>query len=220
MRRIWTQTLFAGMLVLAAVPVAPANTGGPKSGNSAGPIAETQCSIAASDIMPAIQMALERAGLSRTVKLAPEDLHLALANATCGSKRALHVTRTEFDPEFERIYFVVSQESKTVPFFVFATLSEGVREELRGHVAPSINGPGVTAARFRLPPAPPANVVPIVRPGAKVTLLLNSDGMRMTLLGTEMERGALDQIIRVRVLETGHVIRARVIAADQLEASF
>jgi flagella basal body P-ring formation protein FlgA len=60
----------------------------------------------------------------------------------------------------------------------------------------------------------------LVEAGKPATLFLNSGTMKMFLDVTALERGSLNQTIRVRLPGTGKVLRAQVIGSRRLEASF
>ncbi len=64
------------------------------------------------------------------------------------------------------------------------------------------------------------NSVVLVQPGKSATLLVTSGEMQMLLDVNPLERGALHQIVRVKLPETGKILQAKVTGEQRLEAIF
>lgn len=60
----------------------------------------------------------------------------------------------------------------------------------------------------------------LVEAGKRATLVMNGDGIRMSLPVVCLERGRLRQQIRVRTVEDGHIFRGEVTAAGLLRMIF
>jgi len=58
----------------------------------------------------------------------------------------------------------------------------------------------------------------LIAPGEPVQILSQSDGIRVQMKGEALSAGSLGQLIRVRNLSSGRVLRARVVAQGQVEA--
>jgi hypothetical protein len=60
----------------------------------------------------------------------------------------------------------------------------------------------------------------LVRPGQRVELIVQSQGMRLSVNATSLEIGSLGQKVRVRNSDTGKVLAGTVVAAQTIEAEF
>ena len=61
--------------------------------------------------------------------------------------------------------------------------------------------------------------IPAVHRGDKVTLIWDGDGIRVAAAGVSLENGAPGQNVRVRLAQSGRIIRAVVVSAGMLRAA-
>jgi hypothetical protein len=60
----------------------------------------------------------------------------------------------------------------------------------------------------------------LVRPGQRVQLIVQAQGLRLTVKATSLELGSLGQKVRVRNSDTGKILSGTVVAAQTIEAEF
>ena len=61
--------------------------------------------------------------------------------------------------------------------------------------------------------------IPVVHRGDKVTLIWDADGIRVVAAAVSLDSGAPGQIVRVRLAQSGQIIRAVVVGAGMLRAA-
>jgi hypothetical protein len=175
--------------------------------------------ITASEVLGAIRKALEHSGVRAAQTLRPEDILFQSRVFVSPGDAGLQVMRMEFDAGLRRARFLLwpSLDPTVLPFFVTARLDGDLLPAAVHGAEPgqSLSRPGISPA-----PKPLAAQEILVSPGERATLLLRSATLQMFADVAPLERGALGQQIRVRVLDTGKIFNARVDGRAHLEVKF
>jgi len=201
--------------------------------------------ITREEVIAAIRAALVHSGLP-DADLQPDDLRVFPSVMVSSVDASLQVRRVDFDDTLNQAKFLMAERG-SVPFLVTAQFRDtnlmqaATRESTPASVvAPaSVDQPAAVAANAdvavsAVPAARPmlrlasGSLVsvsqfaspPLVEPGKAAVLFLNSGTMRMLLDVTALERGSLNQTVRVRLPGTGKILYAQVTGERRLVASF
>lgn len=178
------------------------------------------------EVVAAIQAALRRNGLPGRAALDPEDVHFSPAITVAATDAKLEVRRIDYDAALQQDRFLLASaaDPRVLPFLVLAERPSATRDE------PSAGGSERRDARdleTALRAARPANNsaisvggMALVEPKKIAKLHVVSGSMQMFLQVLPLEKGALDETVRVKVAGSGQILRGRVIAPGQLEAQF
>jgi len=196
--------------------------------------------ISRKEIAAAIRRALEKDRFADSSALVASDVVAAVPVFVTSDDPGLEVLRTWLGrtPGSTSFELWTSSEPKVRPFDVvvrnFPALaawlrSRGLRREQsgspallavsrerfgKGLVGPYGSDPRLRrASRWRERPS-------LVVPGKTVSLVLASRNMRVHTSAMPLQRGSLDQWIRVRNLSTGQILNAQVVGPGTLEAVF
>jgi flagella basal body P-ring formation protein FlgA len=211
-------------------------------------VRRTGRTITREEVVAVIRAALNQNGLSNS-DLQPDDLRVFPSVMASSAHAELQVRRMDFDSGLNEARFLMA-EPDALPFLVTARLRTNIstpgasqispgHATLRGDVRsefPNAQSASVSPQHSleelvglrSLQRAPLGGVlnaaraggVTLVEPGKPAVLHLFSSGIRMSLDVTPLERGALNQTIRVRFPGTGKVLQAQVTGVRQLEATF
>jgi hypothetical protein len=173
--------------------------------------------ISSREILAAIQSALPSAEAPNLANLQPADLLLDAAVPVPPGYAGLEVTQMAFDSALDRMRFRVLPKApgRVLPFYVTARLPEtfsgfgSVRSPVRQ----------ISAASDQVHASQGAPAAPLVIAGHPARLHLHSANMDMLLAVNPLQRGYLDQVIRVRLSGSGKTMQARVVAAGYLDAT-
>jgi len=205
--------------------------------------------ITREEVVAAIQTALSRNGFSDP-NLQPDDLRVFPSLMVSSADTHLEVRRMDFDDELKEARFVLAQRGSLpflVTAELQRGLPVRVGEE---DVPPGnkptlddvrfkspVAGRSTTPQQSRpedsalgrssqhgspvdfVSDAQPSSVA-LVQPGRVATLLVSSGEMQMLLDVNPLERGALHQVVRVKLPETGKILQAKVTGERRLEAIF
>ena len=197
--------------------------------------------ITREQVVAAIRAALVRTGLPDP-NLQAEDLQLFPGVVASGDGANLEVRRIDFDEALNQAKFLLAERGG-VPFLVTAQFHDTnlVQAALQDTapkqppISPTVAQPGADknssaeASRRQvtlrltsgaLVNQPVSSGPALVEAGKVATLYLNSGTMRMLLDVTALERGSLNQTVRVRLPGTGKILRAQIIGERRLEAIF
>ena len=140
--------------------------------------------------------------------LQPEDLNFSAPVRVAAEDARLQVRRAEFDSALGLARFVLASaaDPNALPFLVTARLPPPA--------------PLLTAAPGSIRPPSPVRAPALVAPGQPARLHVSSSNLQMLLEVVPLERGALHQVVRVRLPSSGRVLRGVVVAPGRLEAQF
>lgn len=187
------------------------------------------------EVVAAIFSALRANGIPEAATLLPSDIHFTAPVTVSAADAELQVRRMDFDPALKEARFLLASaaDPHSLPFLVTAPLRE--RSESSVDPAPASpaaavaskplagNWPGLALHRAsavdRIDRIPSGAML-LVDPKTPATLHVFSGTMQMFLEVIPLDRGALHDTVRVRVPETGRILRGRVVAAGRLEAQF
>ncbi len=176
--------------------------------------------IELSEVFDAICRSLQRNGDSEWTRLRPEDILLQSQVLVSPGDAGLRVLRADMDAGLGRARFLLwpSNDPKVLPFIVTARLEQGPA------IHPARSGPWIGGSTGVAAPAaaPAKRARPeiLVSTGQRATLVLHSDVLRMIADVMPLERGALGQRIRVRLLDTGKIFSAQVDGRAHLDLKF
>ncbi|HTR48895.1 MAG TPA: flagella basal body P-ring formation protein FlgA [Verrucomicrobiae bacterium] len=203
------------------------------------------CKITREEVIAVIRAALIHSGLP-DADLRPDDLRVFPSVMVSSADTSLQVRRVDFDDTLNQAKFLMAERG-SVPFLVTAQFRD--TNLMRAATQESTPAPVAAPASAALPAAVAANVdvavpavpaarpmlrlasgslvsasqfagPPLVEPGKAAVLFLNSGTMRMLLDVTALERGSLNQTVRVRLPGTGKILHAQVTGERRLVASF
>lgn len=187
--------------------------------------------IAREEVVPVIRAALKRSGLPDE-NLQPEDLRVFPDVFASSDTPVLEVRRVDFDETLNQAKFLMAERG-SLPFLVTAQFHTGnlvqaaVADPVKGETSrtPESGAPVTsTAAMLRLSGSTVTSQQfggpTLVEAGKTATLFLNSGTMRMLLDVTALEKGSLNQTVRVKLPATNKILRAQVTGAHRLEATF
>lgn len=184
-------------------------------------------SISSTEIFSAIQTALANtfagSDLPNLSQLRPTDLHHAAIPAPPGYS-GLEVTQVAFDPAINLMRFrlLPKAQGRALPFYVTANLPATYAPPSSvpsAHVSPgSIPSAVILRTSSGVAPLVPLST-PLVTTNQSARLHLHSADLDMLLEVRPLQRGYLDQVVRVRLAATGRTMRARVVAYGYLDAT-
>lgn len=166
------------------------------------------------EIFAAIRSALAKNPSLNFPSLNISDFSVDLYPLVPPGDAGLEVTQMGFDPFINRLRFRLwpRRAPGVLPFLVTAAVPASLVSRLQ---QPTLLSPTVPAALLQ--PQPPAPV--LVLPGQSARLHLHSPDLDMLLDVRALQRGHLDEVIRVRLVGTGRVFRARVTGEAYLDAT-
>jgi hypothetical protein len=178
------------------------------------------------EVVAVIRKALGRNGF-RGADLQPDDLRVFPSVMVSSADAPLEVRRVDFDDVLNEGQFLMAQRG-SLPFLVTAHLRDGVPasvdspespnarlEDLLGRHAlrQAVQGTSLKDAQ--------RGSATLVEPGKSAALHLSSSGgMQMLLDVMPLDRGTLNQTVRVKLPGTGKILHAQVTGARRLEATF
>jgi hypothetical protein len=176
--------------------------------------------IALPEVFEAVRRSLQRDGVAEWSALRPEDILLQSQVLVSRGDAGLQVLRADMDRGLRRGRFLLwpSKYPKVLPFYVTATLQQGSPIDSlpsSAWITPNRNAAAPAAA-----PAKRARQEVLVSSGQPATLVLHSDVLRMIADVIPLERGALGQRIRVRMVDTGKIFSAQVDGRAHLDCKF
>jgi hypothetical protein len=172
------------------------------------------------EVFDAISKSLTHAGVNAWSALRPEDLLLQSQILVSPGDAGLQVLRSEVDTGLRRARFLLwpANDPKVLPFIVTARLDQF------SPIAVIRMGPmarrNVDRAAALSKPIESVRRVILISAGQRATLFLHSDVIQMFADVISLERGALGQRIRVRMLDTGKIFSAQVDGPAHLEVKF
>ena len=192
------------------------------------------------EVVAVIRTALGRNGFPGA-DLQPDDLRIFPSVMVSSADAPLEVRRVDFDDVLNEARFLMAQRG-SLPFLVTAHL----RDRVPAETGSLKSGSGASTASVDSPESPNARLedllgrhalrqaaqgtslrdaqvgsATLVEPGKSATLHLSSSGaMQMLLDVMPLERGTLNQTVRVKLPGTGKILRAQVTGARRLEAIF
>jgi hypothetical protein len=179
------------------------------------------------EVVAAIQAALRRNGLPGRAALDPETVHFSPAVTVAATDARLEVRRIDYDAALDQDRFLLASaaDPRALPFLVLAERPSSAREESSavGNDKPRDARDLESALRAARPAnnsAISAGGIPLVEPKKIAKMHVVSGSMQMFLQVLPLEKGALDETVRVKVAGSGQILRGRVIAPGQLEAQF
>jgi hypothetical protein len=181
--------------------------------------------LSRAEVFGAIRAALGEKGFANASELRPADVRLEMPVIVTASDPGLHVRAMSLDPALHLAVFRLwtAKEPRIRPFDVLVRPVDGFRAWLE-----ATNGARVIEARARLA-AQTATIArrqqrprgkPLVLALHAASLVLVNGTMEIHTTAEALEPGYLGQIIRVRMISTRQVIRAKVVGTDRLEAGF
>jgi hypothetical protein len=162
------------------------------------------------EVFVAIQSALAKNPSERFPTLRPQDLTLENVIEVPEGQSGLEVTQMSFDESIRRARFRLWPRNApgTLPFFVTASASIPADRSRQG-----------TALSTSVPSLHPGSPI-LVDPRQLAHLHLHSANSSMLIVVRPLQRGRLNETIRVRVTTSGRTLQAKVVAANSLDASF
>lgn len=205
--------------------------------------------ITREEVVAAIRTALGRNGFSDP-GLQPDDLRVFPSSMVSSGDARLEVRRMDFDDSLKEARFVMAERGSLpflvtaelqngLPVRASDDDIPPGNKPTLDDVRPKATTPNSTATPQGSRPEDSArthsvrfltssgfaggiqqNSAPLVEPGKIARLLVTSGEMQMLLYVNPLERGALDQIVRVKLPGTGKVLQAKVTGERQLESIF
>jgi hypothetical protein len=184
-------------------------------------------SISSTEIFSAIQTALannlDGADLPNLAQLQPTDLHHAAAIPAPLGYSGLEVTQVAFDPAINRMRFRLLPKApgRALPFYVTANLPATYASSSSvpsAHASAGSIPSAVLRSSSRAASAVPLSP-PLVTTNQPARLHLHSADLDMLVEVRPLQRGYLDQVVRVRLAATGRTMQARVVAYGYLDAT-
>jgi len=183
------------------------------------------------EVVAAIQAALRRNGrpgrAALDTELDPEDVHFSPAVTVAAADARLEVRRIDYDAALQQDRFLLASaaDPRALPFLVLAERPPAAHEKSsavgsdRRRDARDLES-ALREARLANNSAAFAGGIALVEPKKIAKLHVVSGSMQMFLQVLPLEKGALDETVRVKVAGSGQILRGRVIAPGQLEAQF
>jgi hypothetical protein len=189
------------------------------------------------EVVAVIRTALGRNGFPGA-DLQPDDLRVFPSVMVSSADAPLEVRRVDFDDVLNEARFLMAQRG-SLPFLVTARLRDRVPADAGSQKsAPGVGVNSSESANARLEDLLGRHALrqaaqgtslsdaqrgsaTLVEPGKPATLHLSSSGaMQMLLDVIPLERGTLNQTVRVKLPGTGKILHGRVTGARRLEATF
>jgi hypothetical protein len=178
------------------------------------------------EVVGVIRTALGRNGFPGA-DLQPDDLRIFPSVMVSSADAPLEVRRVDFDDVLNEGRFLMAQRG-SLPFLVTAHLRDGVPASVDSPESPNarlldllgrhalrqaVQGTSLKDAQ--------GGSATLVEPGKSAALHLSSSGgMQMLLDVMPLDRGTLNQTVRVKLPGTGKILHAQVTGARRLEATF
>jgi hypothetical protein len=176
------------------------------------------------EVVTAIRAALRYNKLPGGADLDSENVHFPAATMVSAVDAQLKVRRADFDAALNQARFLLvsAADRRALPFLVTVERPSAPRGDVSEGVR---NSPGVTGnleSPFRdTRLATVASGEPsLVEPRRLAKLHVFSGNMQMFLEVVPLEKGALHDLVRVKLPGNGQILRGRVVAPGQLEAQF
>ena len=206
-------------------------------------------SISREEITAAIRSALTRNGFADS-DIQPEDIRALPKVTTASDSPDIRVRRMEFDENLKEARFLMAQPGTlpflvTAQMGDRLLAAVAARETVPGSTSGSGDSLKESAAAGAVDAEPDSRLgelvaqrsrrdtvadhvgdsaaigsITLVEPRKMATLCISSSAMQMLLDVTPLEKGALNQTIRVKVPVTGKVLHARVVGEQRLSATF
>jgi hypothetical protein len=166
-------------------------------------------------IFNAIAQALAKENPSVASALQPDNLVYDPSTATSGIDTIFVVTQMQFDPSLQRARFRLQPKtsSHALPFYVTADLPASVSSRALHRIS-------LRNSSQRVVPLTTPLANSLVDPRHHVVLHLHSSASDMLLSARPLQRGALGQMVRVRLRDSGKTFMARVTGSNSVDASF
>jgi hypothetical protein len=173
------------------------------------------------EIVVALRSALRSNRLPGANTMEPEDVHYSAPVQVSAVDAQLEVRRIDFDPALKQARFLLASaaDRRSLPFLVTASLRPDPSETpastaqiFAKNLASDYRGTRSTEVSL--------GEIPLVEPKKLARLHVSSASMQMFLDVVPLEKGALHETVRVKVLGNGRVLRGQVVAPGQLEAQF
>lgn len=175
------------------------------------------------EVVAALQRSLQSNQIPGLPAIDAADIHFSAPVHVSAADAHLQVRRLDIDPALNQARFLLAVgDHRSLPFLVTADLRSMPSEALKSDAAQSAD----LLAALRAAPSTPASInvatpdVPLVEPRKRASLHVVSESMQMVLDVAPLEKGALGQTVRVRVLASGRVLRGQVTGQGRLEARF
>ena len=206
-------------------------------------------SISREEITAAIRSALTRNGFADS-DVQPEDIRTLPEVVAVSDSPEIRVRRMEFDDSLKEARFLMAQPGSlpflvTAQMGDKLLAAVAAREMLPSSTSGSGDSPKESAVAGAVDAEPdsrlrelvaersrrdavtdqvtgtlPIGSITLVEPRKMATLCISSSAMQMLLDVTPLEKGSLNQTIRVKVPVTGKVLHARVVGEQRLSATF
>jgi hypothetical protein len=176
--------------------------------------------ITTTEVLAAIQNAMQDSKIPMAIPLHPEDILLESQVLVGPGEAGLEVLRADFDRAMKRGRFLLwaSKNPSVLPFFVAVRFAEGSPAAALAAVKEKSRN---VSGRV-LQPAAVQRTKPefLVSPGEPATLFLHSAAVQMVADVMPLERGTMGQRVHVRAVDTGKIFTAQVDGHKRLELNF
>lgn len=176
--------------------------------------------LAVEEVIAAIERALAQQSPPVIENLSAKNVLLESQIQVGKGDPDLQVLRAEFDAGIKRARFLLraAGDRNALPFYVTLSPSEVLPPSSYFGRGGALGSPTALAAIGS--EAKKATPAVLVSPEQSATLALQSNLVGMTAEVVPLERGIMGQWVRVRVMDTGKILRARVDGRAHLEAQF
>ena len=177
------------------------------------------------EVVAAVNRALQSNRIPGFPSVEEGDIHFSAPVHVSAPDARLEVRRLDIDPALKQARFLLAvADHRSLPFLVTADL-RSAPSEIRTSDATQSSSAALLAALRAAPSTSSsspvaASDVPLVDPRRHARLHVASDSMQVVLDVAPLEKGALGQTVRVRVLTSGRVLRGQVTGEGRLEARF
>ena len=175
------------------------------------------------EVFRAIQDSLRYNKFPGAEALAPEDVHFSAGVLVSARDAQLHVRRADFDAALhqDRFLLISQADPRALPFLVTVERPAAPQGNSGDNAAEQPAESGDLARALRAAPsARDSSREILVDPKRRAKLHVVSGSMQMFLEVVPLEKGALQDLVRVKLPGNGQILRGRVIAPGQLEAQF
>jgi hypothetical protein len=184
--------------------------------------------VTSAEVITAIRASLRYNGLPDDGTLAPENIQFSPSVMVSATDAKLRVRRMDFDAALnqDRFLLVSSADPRALPFLVLAGRQSIPRENPSEGVLDIGAGSENSGRSLREAPSEAhsakfyAAATPLVEPRKPARLHVTSGSMQMFLQVVPMEKGGLHDMVRVKLLGSGTILRGQVTAPGQMEAQF
>jgi hypothetical protein len=175
------------------------------------------------EVVAALRSALQSNKLPGASGMEAEDIHFSAPVQVSATDARLEVRRIDFDSGLKQARFLLASaaDRRALPFLVTANLRPPSPDN-PSHITetPSTASDLLTALRSAESAKFSAGMVALVEPKKIAKLHVCSGTMQMFLDVVPLERGALHETVRVKIVGNGKILRGQVMAPGQLEAQF